>query len=353
MNPHAACEKPTGSVELRSGLPQFHRNVVGTTPVPSAPVGPLHRSLVEALECVAARDQVRTILRSALVQSRLEAVPEDPDAFAAFVGGSLRVGVERTLGAGAAEMLQEQLSHVLALVMPRAVWRQATGTADDADELSGERMVTPTPSGARTSGVASKPTARADIANALRAPAPIAAVPSPELTPLEAPILFPPRATSFESGTQQKRALARVTGDPTRSARSSFAEVQGPRSGARAIATDVIVVSLDPRLTDEVRTRLAGKSRVVGVVTLEELLAALGDAKGGRIAVVLDTGVPSIDVPTFASLASSLPSGTRVLLWGTDERQKTRLVGMFPQIQAWVASGSAESPVDLLTESDR
>jgi hypothetical protein len=43
-----------------------------------------------------------------------------------------------------------------------------------------------------------------------------------------------------------------------------------------------------------------------------------------------------------------------VVLWGTDERQKRRLAEMFPQALPWIASGMAESPVDLLLdESER
>jgi hypothetical protein len=335
---------------------KFLPNVV-MTPVPTGRVGPLHRSLLEALESIAARDQVRTLLRGALIQARLETIPEDADGFGRFVGGALTVAIERSFGAGAADTVREQLAHVLALVAP-AVARKATGTGDDdADDLSGERIVDSFPVSPRTSDVISRPTkARPDIAAALHAP-PSVRMPGPDAMPLEAPILFPPRATSFESGTQQKRALARVTRDPSESMRASrpgVEEVHGPKSGPRALATDVVVVSLDPRLAAEVEGRLHGRSRVVGVVTVAELMIALAGAKGGRVAVVLDTGVPSIDVPTFVSLEAALPASTHVILWGTDPRHKARLVAMFPQVRAWVASGSAESPVELLlTESER
>lgn len=325
------------------------------TPVPTGSVGPLHRSLLEALESVAARDQVRSLLRGALIQARLETIPEDAEGFGRFVNGALTAAIERSFGAGAADTVREQLAHVLALIAP-AIARKATGTGDDdADDLSGERIVENVPMSPRASDVMSRPKGRPDLSAALRAPD--VRIPVPDSMPLEAPILFPPRATSFESGTQQKRALARVTRDPTESMRASrpgLEEVHGPRSGPRALATDVIVVSLDPRLAGEVEARLRGKSRVVGVVTVAELMVALTGAKGGRVAIVLDTGVPSIDVPTFVRLEAALPASTHVVLWGTDPRQKARLVAMFPQVGAWVASGSAESPVDLLlAESDR
>src|SRR4249920_102179 len=138
------------------------------TPVPSAPVGPLHRSLIEALESVAARDQVRSLLRTALVHARLEIVPEEPDGFLRFVDGALTVGIERALGAGAAEMVRDQLSHVLRMIAP-AVRRQATGTGDDEDDPSGEYSVETLTASAKSSGPALR--ARPEITAALRGPA--------------------------------------------------------------------------------------------------------------------------------------------------------------------------------------
>jgi hypothetical protein len=315
-----------------------------TTPVPSAPVGPLARALVEALESVAARDQVRSLIRGALLTSRLDVVPEDAATFRRFAHVALRANLERTLGAGTAEIVLEQLEHVVSTMSPKMV-KLATGTGDETDEPSGERNVeglppfngpgagTPVgfnPSLAQT--LVAKPRPRPELANLMR----------PEV-PLEAPVLFP-RSTSYESGTREKRALARVT----RPSAAGLEEVNAPSSGPRALATDVIVVSLDPRVVTDIETRLRGRSRVRGVVTVAELVAAFGAVAGGRIAVVLDTGVPSIDIATFVSLAAMLPAGSHVVLWGTDERHKQRLVHMFPLVAGWVASGAAESPADIL-----
>jgi hypothetical protein len=87
------------------------------------------------------------------------------------------------------------------------------------------------------------------------------------------------------------------------------------------------------------------------VLTLDELVQALSSIKG-RVAIIIDTGVPSIDVPTIASLGDRIPRHAHVVLWGTDERQKKRLIGMFPQVARWVASGAAESAVDVLLDVD-
>lgn len=314
-----------------------------TTPVPVAAVGPLQRALVEALESVAARDQVRGLLRGALLASQLESVPEEVGAFRRFVDGALAASLDRMLGAGAAEMVSEQLSHVLRLVAP-AMRRQATGTSDeDADELSGERSVESIPPAPRSSGVGVR---RPDIAAALRPPGPAFE------EPLSAPALFRPRPSAHESGTQRKSAIARVSSPSLpRGSQPGVDEVRGPRSGARVVAREILVVSLDASLALEIDARLGGQSRVTPIATVTELTSTLGRLAGQRIAVVLDTGVPSIDVPTFASLAPSLPAGARVVLWGTDERQKRRLGDMFPEARAWVASNDAESPAELLLEA--
>lgn len=287
------------------------------------------------------RDQTKFLLRNALLIAKLERVPEQPEAFGRFVYGPLTQALS-TAGDGVGELVVEQLGHVLRLVSP-ALRRQATGTMDDADELSGERETLPPPD-PKSSGPR-----RTDLATALRD--------STEDTPLVAPVLFPGRAN--DSGTVPKRPIARVTspGLPparasspggARSSRPSYEEVRASSSGPRAVATDVIVVSLDPKLVVDVETRMAGKSRVRAVVTVDDLREALSRVASQRIAIVLDTGVPSIDVATFARLGSELPPHTHVVLWGTDERQRQRLVSLFPQARAWVASGPAESPVDLL-----
>ncbi len=317
------------------------------TPVPVVPLGPLQRALLEALETVAAREPVRALLRAALDRAGIRAIPEDASAFQSFVAGALTITLAERLGEGAAEMVSEQVLHVVRLVAP-AMRRQATGTEDDVDELSGERSVEAPSAGARASGAGpARPRPEVHRAPLPRSPA------SSQLSPLEAPVLFPPRSPPHESGTKRK-AGAPLAGtrasSPTPPAGTIAQEQAGPASGARAVAAEVLVVTLDPRLVREVETRLSGRSRVSAVVTLAELMQHVGRLAGSRIAVVLDTGVPSIDLPTFASVASALPSRTHVVLWGTDERQKRRVVDMFPQARAWVASGSAESPIELLGE---
>lgn len=318
-----------------------------TTPVPSVPGNLLHRALVEALESVATREQSDILLRRALLVARLEGVPDEGAAFHQFVQGALQLTLQQALGTSSAELVCEQAWHVVRLVAP-SLRRQATGTGDDADELSGERSVE-TPS-ARGSGVGTV-RRRPEAASAGRA----VSVPPPALPPLEAPILFP-RARSNESGTQRRRdaitpvapppaPIARISSQPPR---GGVEEVRGPRSDARAAILEILVVTLDPRLVRDVEGEVAGRCRVTPVLTLADLVTQLGRLSSTRIGVVLDTGVPSVDLPTFASIAGTLPAGAQVVLWGTDERQKLRAVAMFPRAAAWVASGAAASPIPLI-----
>jgi hypothetical protein len=80
---------------------------------------------------------------------------------------------------------------------------------------------------------------------------------------------------------------------------------------------------------------------------MHELLDAVARGKE-PIAIVIDTALPSIDVPTVAALASSFPKGTTVVLWGMTEKQKERLVSVFPVSATWIASGAAASPDEIL-----
>lgn len=109
----------------------------------------------------------------------------------------------------------------------------------------------------------------------------------------------------------------------------------------------VLIATLDPLLIAETEARLAGRSAVFTVRTTVELSAQIAIA-GGRVTVVVDTALPSIDVASLAALAPTFPAGTPVVLWGMSERQKERLVAMFPVAAGWAASGAAHSPADLL-----
>ena len=319
-----------------------------TTPVP-VPVSPLVRALHEALGGVAARPQVHELVRGALVQAGYDAVPEDLERFTHFVAGAVLAGVERTIGVDAAELVGQQLGQMLRMARPVAA--RATGT-DDADELSGERFVETTAlAGPRSSDVRATPRARPDIAAALRAPA--RGVPTADdIAPLEAPLVFPPRGRTNESGTQRKGAAAARAGtsDPSlrMPSRSTLEKVREP--GTNALPAEVLVVTLDPQLVADIEAEARGRTRVVAISSSAELAQALSRGVQ-QIAVVLDTGIPAIDAPTFARHASALPLGTHVVLWGIGERQKARLVALYPHVAHWVASGESTSAIALLGDA--
>ena len=54
------------------------------------------------------------------------------------------------------------------------------------------------------------------------------------------------------------------------------------------------------------------------------------------------------DVPTLARHASALPASARIFLFGTDERQRARIVAQFPDAAGWIATTQLPGPDVLL-----
>ena len=112
---------------------------------------------------------------------------------------------------------------------------------------------------------------------------------------------------------------------------------------------EVLVITLDPRLVFDTDDGLSGRGRVSRISTAAEL-AQLASRATAPLVVVVDSALPSIDLPTFAPISGTLPPGTRVVLWGVDERQKQRLAVMFPAAKNWIASGRAASPAEVILD---
>lgn len=279
--------------------------------------GPFARSLREALESVAAGEMVPRLVSASLELARRGAVPEDAAPFASFVEGPLRTVVVRTLGDASYEVVAERLAHVL--LMATSQVRAKERGDDDRDEASQVRL--------------------ADAARDARAlDEPVDATPLPP----------PPRIGAQTLGRliAAPRANAIVEHDARPIGRPRTQDTVRPPRNA---PTRVLLATLDPLLVTETEARLAGRSAVFAVGTTVELSAQIAIA-GGRVAVVIDTALPSIDVPSFAALASTFPPGTPVVLWGMSDRQKQRLVTVFPIAESWIASGVAASPADLLVD---
>ncbi|AKF09712.1 hypothetical protein DB32_006861 [Sandaracinus amylolyticus] len=303
----------------------------------------------EALESVASEPMVPRLIAMALSAAGRGAVPEDAAPFAAFVEGALRTVVVQTLGHPSYEVVSERLSHVLAMATSQVRARETHDHAVDEREEDSRVRLAALPEAGR--------------------PGAVVEIEDPELPPPSDEILIPPaprvprqaqtlgriQASRGSSRGAIEEDARRYVPPPTPPPVLAEPEIPPPAPAQRTVDTvrpprtapsRVLVATLDPLLIGETEGRLSGRSDVLAVGTTAELLAHT--SAPGRIAIVIDTALPSIDVPTFAALAPSFPLGTVVVLWGMSERQKQRLVAMFPIAASWIASGVAASPADVL-----
>jgi hypothetical protein len=301
--------------------------------------GPFTRSVREALESVCAPLRAQQVLAAALTTAGRTTVPEDASPFAAFVQGPLRAAVTDSLGEPSYDVVSERLSHVLLMASSQVLAREPS--APERDDESRVRVTSlPAPGKLPAPGRPSV-TVDDDYGFAiLDRPRPGAGAHARGRTTV------PPQASSDRAVTSRPAPPATVppaTVPPTTVPPTTLS----PES-ARPVAAPVriLLASLDPLLLSETQARFEGRGEVRLVGTRAELFGGL--ARPGRAAIVVDTALPSIDVPTLASAAASFPPGTLVVLWGMSDRQKLRLVSVFPVSEGWLASGAAASPVDML-----
>jgi hypothetical protein len=307
--------------------------------------GPFARALWEALENGAGTERAAAVLARALMHSTLASVPEELESFRRFTNGPLRQIVESQLRPSECETIFELVGHVLWMATSDVQSRRA----DDADDPSGERSVdaapfripslpptpvpmrmpTPHPPTARQLYV--EPSDEADTSRMLATPR--------------------PRPSSNEQPAAATLGRVRRSSAPT----GGVVEI-GPGESMpdilprrRTVTLDVLVLTLDPLLVFETDNGLAGRGRVTSIATASELARAASAAQA-RLVIVVDSALPSIDLPTFAPISGSLPPGTRIVLWGVDERQKSRLAAMFPAAKDWIASGRAASPAEVILD---
>lgn len=252
--------------------------------------GPFSRSVREALESVVSTDVAEEVIGSALAIAGRATIPEDAPPFAAFYEGPLRAIVSSRLGQGALDIVDERLAHVL---------RMAQSQVRPCETMAPPQLHAPS----------------------LQDRAPDGALPGEETAP-------------WSTELWEEDSAIRVT-------------PRGLEAASSAVPAPVVLaLTLDPLLVADVQTRFPA-SRVLSISSMHALLAQLSTAHL-RLTIVIDTVLPSIDVPTVASLATAIPDSALVVLWGMSERQKERLVALFPVARTWVAASAIGAVADRM-----
>lgn len=297
-------------------------------PQPARSLGPFAHATREALEGTVSRLVAEALLDRALLASGRAAVPEEILAFRGFVEGPLRAELARVLDAAEIAHVLERLGNVLWMatsdVRALSVARDwsATRTSTTPPPTVRESGSHPRmPRGSEPAVVAKRPTMPAPASSP---PEGVPSLPRPPRSPL------PPRAAVGET-VSLRAPRAPVT-------------IQAlPRVVARSAPTAILVLSLDARLALQTTSEVAGRCPVITVGSPGDLARATAIG-GERLVVLVDTTLPSIDLPTFVALSPILPPTARVILWGADERQRARLVTQFPAARSWLASDDAQAP---------
>jgi len=254
--------------------------------------GPFSRSVREALESVVSTDVAEEVIGSALAIAGRSTIPEDAPPFAAFYEGPLRAIVSSRLGQGALEIVDERLAHVL---------RMAQSQVRPCETMAPPQLHAPSLQDRAPDGV-------------------------PQVAGVE--------TTPWSTELWEEDSAVRVT---PRGLEAASSPVPAPV---------VLALTLDPLLVADVQTRFPA-SRVLSISSMHALLAQLSTAHL-RLTIVIDTVLPSIDVPTVASLATAIPESALVVLWGMSERQKERLVVLFPIARTWVAASAIGAVADRM-----
>ncbi|MFO0680880.1 MAG: hypothetical protein U0234_02460 [Sandaracinus sp.] len=256
---------------------------------PASPLTPFARAIREALEASLTPAVADALLRRALEAAGRPGVPEDVGEFRAFVEGPLSTEMARVLDPAGVSLALARLGDVL--------WMATS----DVRALSVARAWSDRPKRAVT-----------------------------------APALVPQSGAHPRLGVREPQ--------PRRSSMPPPRE-SGVAPAPRALfePTSLLVVTLDRALIAQATNEVGGRVPILAVATPVDLARAVSSA-GERPVVLVDTTLPSIDLPTFVGLAPILPPDARVVLWGASPHQLPRLATKFPRMVGWLASGESREP---------
>jgi len=117
------------------------------------------------------------------------------------------------------------------------------------------------------------------------------------------------------AGGKRRMRITPASGNPT----PHRASTRRPLGPIRA----VLVASLDGDRIETLERDLAGKAHVAMIQDVVALLDALQVERDAPPCIVVDCLDPSVQPATLATVASEMPPGTTVVLWGaTDEQDR-------------------------------
>ena len=268
----------------------------------------------EAIGAVATEDVCDRIVACALAAGGETDVPEDKDRLRAFVMGPLFASLRDALGLGAAELVIDQIGHVLV----------ALDLELDTEEISQVR-----PASTPTTPHASPDTRR---------PSPV-----PEVEQSgDRPSLGPDLDAQFDELLDESGEYD-VLFIPEESVASAN---QRPTDPAPGMLPVVLLASRDRDTLIELRDGLTGGLDVISVDDPIALLDALQSIPALAV-IVVDARNPTVQPATMAAMAPDLPRGVQVLLWGVTPKIEAEINALGEGTLHWVGCGATTPPEEV------
>jgi hypothetical protein len=273
----------------------------------------------EAIGAVANADVCDRILACALATAGETDVPEERDRLRAFVVGALFASLRDALGLGAAELVVDQIGHVL-----------VTLDLDSAAEEISEVRAASAPATPRVPPELFVP--------ADQLPTPIPAVEQSG----DRPSLGPDLDAQFDELLDESGEHDVLL---TRNAPAASTN-QRPTDPAPGMLPVVLLASRDRDTLIALRDGLTGGLDVISVDDPIALLDALQSIAALAV-IVVDARNPTVQPATMAAMAPDLPRGVQVLLWGVTPRLEAEINALGEGTLHWVGCEATTPPEEV------
>lgn len=277
---------------------------------PTPRPGLMARAIREALESVMSPDASDGLLKAALRSAGLDVIPEEGEQVYDFVENHLRVKVEEGVSLNAAGVIVDELGRITHMAQMQVRAKKA------ASEPPAEDRPTPVNPISSYPNIEVNPKNLTPVVGDFKS-----SLPAPSISYRPAPSAPSP-------------PLPRPISRPT---------MQAPGRGMPI----VLIASHDEAIADRMDAALDGNASVQRMDGLEALMDALAAALSLQPILVLDCRSPSVQALTVANIASELPQGTAVLLWGASKAIEAEVAKVNPLVSEWIRCGAEATPEDV------